>query len=417
MTSITQHKRLFLPVVLLALLVVGVGLFIGSGSVFALLDPPADFEGDDGNFAVDTNGNNDWATFVATVAIGDETGAAKSTDTSFKNGTKEDTIVPITGTGSIPPNKDDLQRFYVQDAVVGGDTFLYLGWVRKDTPRGTANMDFELNQSDTLSANLVTPVRTAGDILIQYDWSSGGGIDEFELFLAEWTTSGPCEAANAPPCWGVRSTDLITAGKAEAGVHSGTSITDPIGSAFFGTTVTIGDRSFGEAAINLTEAGVLDACTEFGRAYLKSRASDSFTASLKDFIAPEDISVGESCSIGSRKFHDFNGDGTDVVDSGATLGPAISATTPTVEVTNTTDLVEEQVIKVDDEKMLIIAINGTDLTVDRGVNDTTAVTHGAGAPVLIVEDPGLGGWKIHLVGTTDANVVVHEHLTCRCDRR
>ena len=54
--------------------------------------------------------------------------------------------------------------------------------------------------------------------------------------------------------------------------------------------------TFGEAVINLTDAGVFghEECVSFGNAYVKSRSSSSFTASLKDFIRPIDVSVSNS---------------------------------------------------------------------------------------------------------------------------
>src|SRR5262245_32666387 len=36
-----------------------------------------------------------------------------SSDNSFTQGPKEDDVAPVVGSGSIPPNKDDLSRFYV----------------------------------------------------------------------------------------------------------------------------------------------------------------------------------------------------------------------------------------------------------------------------------------------------------------
>ena len=71
-------------------------------------------------------------------------------------------------------------------------------------------MDFEFNKSETLSANGVTPVRSAGDLLIQYDLTQGGTNPQ--LFLSTWVTTGPgsqCEASNSTPCWGER--DNLTA--------------------------------------------------------------------------------------------------------------------------------------------------------------------------------------------------------------
>ena len=64
-------------------------------------------------------------------------------------------------------------------------------------------------------------------------------------------------------------------------------MTDPI------KGVSLTPRTFGEAAIDLTAAGILDPtkCQSFGKAYLKSRSSDSFTAAVKDFIAPINVNI------------------------------------------------------------------------------------------------------------------------------
>jgi hypothetical protein len=87
---------------------------------------------------------------------------------------RTDTAVPSVVDGSIPPNKSDLKFFgvYQEGSTSGG--FLNLFWSRVQEPSGTTNMDFEFNQSNTLSANGVTPVRTAGDLLIIYDLAQGG---------------------------------------------------------------------------------------------------------------------------------------------------------------------------------------------------------------------------------------------------
>ena len=80
---------------------------------------------------------------------------------------------------------------------------MHLFWTRVQDPKGSTNMDFEFNQSEILSANGVTPIRTDGDLLIVYELSKGG--TEPELFRFTWLTSGDaagCEAANDFPCWG-----------------------------------------------------------------------------------------------------------------------------------------------------------------------------------------------------------------------
>ena len=68
---------------------------------------------------------------------------------------------------SIPPNKSNLKTFGVfEEKIAGTGGFMHLFWVRVQDPKGTTNMDFEFNQSETLSANRVTPICTEGDLLI-----------------------------------------------------------------------------------------------------------------------------------------------------------------------------------------------------------------------------------------------------------
>ena len=214
-----------------------------------------------------------------------------TTDDSFGQGTKEDTSVPSVVSGSIPNNKSDLLRFYVSSERVLSNNFLYLAWERVQAPSGTTNMDFELNQSSVKSANGVTPVRTAGDILIKYDLEKGGTTPT--LGFHRWVTSGNaatvCEASNTVPCWG-KLTSLLTGAK--AAVNSGT-VSDPILASGQSGSRTLDALTFGEASIDLQTTGIFSpsVCVNFGQAYLKSRSSDAFSSEIKDFIAPIPVSV------------------------------------------------------------------------------------------------------------------------------
>jgi hypothetical protein len=69
--------------------------------------------------------------------------------------------------------------------------------------------------------------------------------------------------------------------------------------------------TFGEAAINLTAAGVFPTgtCEALGSAFLKSRASASFTAEVKDFVAPVNVNISNCGTIIIHKVTE-NGDGT-----------------------------------------------------------------------------------------------------------
>jgi len=250
------------------------------------------FEGADGDLVAGAGA--DWSSFVGSpslvVGVDLPTG---QTDDSLRG--KEDDVVPGIDYGSIPNNKSDLLRFYARHERVGAagaaHDFLYLGWVRADT-LGTANMDFEFNQSSVVTSNGVTVARTPGDMLVTFGFSSGG--NQVKLGLSRWTATGPCEASPAAPCWGpVKLLD----GVAEGAVNETASAYDPIAG------VTLPALTFGEAAIDLTAAGVfdVDACVSFGRGYVKSRSSDSFTSTMKDFIRPIDVRVTNCGTITVRK--------------------------------------------------------------------------------------------------------------------
>src|SRR5215470_2379249 len=93
-------------------------------------------------------------------------------DTSFGQGTKSDNANVTLVTGSIPPNKSDLSRFYTGSEFVNGSNFLYLSWERANV-LGSANMNFEINQKATpgLTSTFTGPItlnRTAGDVLITF---------------------------------------------------------------------------------------------------------------------------------------------------------------------------------------------------------------------------------------------------------
>ncbi|HYT92608.1 MAG TPA: hypothetical protein VEL76_28085, partial [Gemmataceae bacterium] len=255
----------------------------------------------EGNLVVDTFGNLDWAN-APDLQIGIDLPTGQ-TDDSFGQGTKENSAVPTAVTGSVPNNKSDLTRFYVASNIsMNGDIFVYLGWERANT-LGTANIDFEFNQSDVPSSNGVTPVRTVGDMLITFDFASGGNV--VNLGLRRWTGSA----------WGP-SIDLTAAGFAIGAVNDPafgqTTVLDPI------TGQTLAQDTFGEASINLTAARVFtsDVCVHFGSAYVKSRSSTSFTAEMKDFIAPIGVNINNCPDVHVRKTVGDTGRTTGTVTAG-----------------------------------------------------------------------------------------------------
>jgi hypothetical protein len=262
------------------------------------------FESNDGNLIVNTAGNQDWVNAPNRVRGNDL--ASGASDNSFGQGTKEDDANVTVGLGSIPPNKSDLTRFYVASDFVSNSNYLYLAWERSNV-LGSANMDFEINQASQPDLTTTGPkalVRTAGDLLITFDFTNGGGNPI--LGLLKWATTGAtsqCFSANSLPCWANR-VNLSAAGFADGAVNTVT-VNDPI------ANVSLPANTFGEAGINLTAAGVFPAgtCEAFGSAFLKSRSSASFPAEVKDFVAPQPVAISNCGTINVHKVTE-NGDGT-----------------------------------------------------------------------------------------------------------
>jgi hypothetical protein len=87
----------------------------------------------------------------------------------------------------------------------------------------------------------------------------------------------------------------------------------------------IAELTFGEAVINATATfgETLGECRTFNSVYVKSRSSTSFTAALKDFIAPQQVEI-DTCRT------------VDLDNTASVSSSAVSATTDsaTIKVTN-----------------------------------------------------------------------------------
>lgn len=281
------------------------------------------FEGNDGNLTRNTTGNIDWCSLTAAqlaalaapntnkcptaneapnLAKGIDTPSGSATDNAFSNGTKQDDINPTIGTGGIPPSKDDLSRFYIayESIPISGvaNTFVYLAWERNSPNGASAHEGFEFNKlrcPPDCSDNGVTPDRSVGDLLIVYDFE--GGDDAPTISTRRWVTSAgaTCEVSqNSPPCWGTKTT--LGANQAEA-LTNAASVIDPINPNAPRTQIA---NAFGEAAVNLTAANVLDPsnCEGFGSAMVVSRSSgNSANSTMKDFIAPVPITINNCGTV------------------------------------------------------------------------------------------------------------------------
>jgi Prealbumin-like fold domain len=306
-----RRKRLaiFVPFFVLAALILAIGA--SAGPIGAL----SGFQDDDGNLA-DEGAGIDWNNFASTTWTGTSpyltssktasgwafTGLADAeavtSDSNFNGGVKQDDDCAATGTGK-SSNKDDLKRIYVASQTINGHTYLNLAWVRitQNTTSPSAHVGFEFNQNDgsgTTGCGSGSPLvkrstANGGDMLIVYDFEGGSG-DAPHITMRRWVGSGSCEvSSDSPPCWGT-AVDLTNNSTAEAKVNVSSTALDSIGP----SSQTLGLSEFGEAGIDLTNAGVFTSgtCTGFGRVYGVSRSSgNSGTAQMKDLVGPGSISL------------------------------------------------------------------------------------------------------------------------------
>ena len=305
-----------------------IGIGIVGALIFAVISPTrADLNTNSFNSANGETWNDpqnsyydeswiDWEDNKGSVTVKSDI-ANRAIDDAFGQGTKEDNPLVTITDGSVPPNKSDLTNFYfatqrVESETTYAHTYLYLAWTRTNV-LGSANMDFELNQvpPDLTKPGTQTLQRTAGDMLITYDFDKGGTYPSIAALF--WVTAGSsnrCYAANRLPCWGDRIV-LLNDGEEYESEYAEGAINQ---TAFFDNVNTLNEPgstdgvpraafTFGELAIDLSLV-LPDAfgenptkCSGLSSVFLKSRSSSSFTAEIKDFIAPHLVSFSNCGAV------------------------------------------------------------------------------------------------------------------------
>ena len=323
MTVNLSHPRAKTRWLALAAAVTGFTLAIGSvvlanhaGTVSGV------FESKDGNLVVDHSPAGtavDWNSF-ATATVADDwnflgiTDATGNPDSIFNGGVKQDHDCPGTKSGSLGggDNKFDLQRIYLANKTIdvagSPHEFLFLAWRRVDgsAPTASAHIGYEFNKGTAgtcTDSDLLK--RVEGDMLVVYDFP--GGTGDSTVRLSRWLTAGEghsdsdCEVSNSKiPCWG--NTQVLTdLGFADGKVNQVT-VVDALAD-----NEDISAAKFGEAALDLTAAGVFSAtdCEGFGFATAVSRSSgNSGTAQMKDKVGPEEFTISNCGSITVEKVVD-----------------------------------------------------------------------------------------------------------------
>jgi hypothetical protein len=236
----------------------------------------------DGNLTVDhlvpPSEPIDWDSSPFPAAVTTFTDATGSTDDIFGQGSKEnDQSSWVCTTGSAPPKDDIVNEISVNGApAVAGEIafrffpvsgvqkqFLYANWSRLSN-NGDAHIDYEFNQADP-STNPVAgcpqlPLRTTGDFLIAFDTQFGGAVIGVSALTWNGTTFVPLSVGSQGILW-------------DAAVNTVPNIA--------GLTAT-GINLFGELALNVSDTIGEIPCNKVLFVSMKTRASTSLSAELKD---------------------------------------------------------------------------------------------------------------------------------------
>src|SRR5712692_7129190 len=221
----------------------------------------------------------DWDSSPLPAALTTFTDGTGPTDDIFGMGSKEnDQSSWVCTAGSAPPKDDIVSEISINGAPpIAGEIafrflsvsgvqkqFLYANWSRLSN-NGDAHIDYEFNQADP-STNPASPTcsqlprRTPGDFLISYDTQNGGAIINVSAFVWNGTTFAPLSVGSQGALW-------------DAAVNTVASIT--------GLTAT-GTNLFGELALNVSDTIGTIPCNKVLFASMKTRASTSLSAEVKD---------------------------------------------------------------------------------------------------------------------------------------
>ena len=231
----------------------------------------------------------DWDTLPGAVIFEDpdaNSGCPAGDDDVFGGSSEEEQPGEWIFDCGSAPSKDDFLEAGIGTRKIGGDTWLYLYFIR-EFDGGSAVLNYEFNRSDATFDNdgdpstPEVPVRTDGDLLINLEVAGGGANTTIQVF--QW--DGNQEAGNwviiaSSP---VRGTDWDVATNA-----------DP------------NDRrarfTLAELALRLEAFGVTPSCPGLGKAWVKSNSTFDFeNGTLKDRTVRKDVPLS-NCGVKDWSF-------------------------------------------------------------------------------------------------------------------
>jgi len=268
--------------------------------------PGSDVQGADGN-QDDASPLIDWQSLEAAGRVR-HSSDPNDEDTLFTGGSEE--LEPgnwgiSTESGGVTPAKSNIRDAWSAVDQPAGETFLYLGFTR-GASTGTTFLTFELNRDDRLWDNgrARIPCRRTGDVQVSYEPSG----NDVAVVVRRWTTT------STDPTTGCATAGELTAFAtlapnvdAQAALND-QAITSHLPGSYQGT---VPFRRFGEASLNLAQVlqqEFADSCLAFTSIWMHSRASDSISSAMADYVAPRPLSV-RTCSASGTKFFDSNANG------------------------------------------------------------------------------------------------------------
>ena len=187
-------------------------------------------------------------------------GPVGSTGLGYMGGIHEDTVCPDAP--QVPVHANPPKDQITAEWTGSSGSYLYLAWQRA-TAAGDTAIEFELNQlGPSADCNGVQPPRTAGDVLITWQFIGNASFQGVVEYIWNGTAWGP---------------------------------QIPLGPA--ATAAVSGDGLFGDAVINLAQLPQLaggNSCIGFGTAFVKSRAGNGnsgtgFTSELKAVLPGQPV--------------------------------------------------------------------------------------------------------------------------------
>jgi hypothetical protein len=299
-------RRIIAPVLVVAGLAVAAP---GAGAVPLTTTPDplpgSGFQGADGDQA-DAPPLSDWNGLQGAGKV-QHAPDPNAQDTAFDGGSKENAPGEwdiVEEAGGVKPSQANILDAWSSVDTPASDTFLYLSFARA-AGSGTSFLTFELNRDGRLWDNgrARVPCRRTGDLLITFQPHG----NDVTAIVETWETGATDPSTGCARTGSLSGTAGVTANvDVQGAVNAG-----PIANSLPGSSgPTIPTAQFGETAIDL--AAVLDAagkrCGAFTSMWMHSRSSDSDSANMQDFVAPQGIDA-RRCSAAGTKWLDNDADG------------------------------------------------------------------------------------------------------------